>query len=114
MPVDYYGAVDLETSKELKEVGSFGRDFCGYDIGDKTISLFEEKLSSANCVFWNGPLGVYENKQYQFGTYEVMKYLVSMDSYNILGGGDIVSCSSVFGMYDKFDFISNLIRHLFN
>ena len=106
LPVDYYGAVDLETSKELKEVGSFDRDFCGYDIGDKTISLFKEKLNSASSIFWNGPLGVYENRLYQTGTYEVMKYLVSRDSYNILGGGDIVSCANLFGLEDEFNFIS--------
>ena len=108
LPVDYYGSFVLDdvVKKELKDIGSFTSDFCGYDIGEKTISLFKKKLISASCVFWNGPLGVYEVEQYQNGTLEIMKYIVDGDSYNILGGGDIVSCSSIFGMYDKFDFIS--------
>ena len=108
LPVDYYGTfiLDDNVKKELKDIDNFTDDFCGYDIGDKTISLFKKKIISASTLFWNGPLGVYEVDQYKIGTYEIMKYVLEGDSYNVLGGGDIVSCAGIFGFFDQFDFIS--------
>ena len=50
--------------------------FLGLDIGPKSIALFEEALEGAKTVVWNGPMGVFENPDFQAGTIGVMDAIV--------------------------------------
>ena len=64
----------------------------GFDIGPKTIALYQEFLSKAKMVFWNGPLGWFEKPEYATGTNEIAKYLSELQGcVKIVGGGDTVS-----------------------
>ena len=73
----------------------------GLDIGDKTVSLFEEAIKDAKIVVWNGPLGVYEFKEYKKGTDSILEYIVNNNIKTILGGGDIVAAATASGYKDK-------------
>lgn len=106
LPVDYYGSNNLENDVRLCDINSFDDDFCGYDIGIQTIDLFKKYINGSKTIFWNGPLGVYENKLYQNGTRKIMNYIIENKSYNILGGGDIVSCAELFGLTEKISYVS--------
>ncbi len=106
LPVDSYGSNDLDLPKVLEECGSYSKSFKAFDIGKKTIDLFCDKLKGASCVFWNGPLGVYENENYYYGTKKIMEYICNNDCYSILGGGDIVTCCKLFGLDKKISYIS--------
>ena len=35
--------------------------FLGLDISPKSIAKFDEALTGAKTVVWNGPMGVFEN-----------------------------------------------------
>jgi 3-phosphoglycerate kinase len=73
----------------------------GLDIGQETVTLFSDILSTSKVVFWNGPLGVYELSNYAKGTEAVLKALVNTSAKTILGGGDIVAAASNLGYKDK-------------
>ena len=88
--------VDVVTQNGVKNIEELSNDDIGYDIGPKTIKLFEEKLNGSNLVLWNGPLGMYEEKNYENGTKNIMKYLESNNIKTILAGGDVVSASTYF------------------
>ena len=70
----------------------------GYDIGPKTIKLFESELEGSKLVLWNGPLGKYEDKEYEKGTLKIMKYLEGEKFPTILAGGDVTGAASHFGV----------------
>ena len=57
-------------------------------------------------VVWNGPLGVYELKNYQHGTIKLLKFLVKTETKTILAGGDIISAASNAKVKDKIYFAS--------
>ena len=73
----------------------------GLDIGNKTLELFENALSTAKIVVWNGPLGVYEFTKYKKNTDELLKYIVDNNIKTILGGGDIVAAATAAGYKEK-------------
>jgi len=97
--------VDVKVSKEInsseyvnKNIINLEDDDIGLDIGIDTVNIIKEVLKNTKTVFWNGPLGYYELNCYQIGTKEVLKYLLNNDIKTILGGGDIVACSSILGL----------------
>lgn len=88
--------VDVVTQNGVKDINNLEKDDIGYDIGPKTIELFEEKLKCSELVLWNGPLGKYEDKEYENGTKNIMKYLEKNNIKTVLAGGDVVASSSYF------------------
>ena len=77
------------------------------DIGPKTIKCYEEILSKAKTVVWNGPLGVFERDAYAKGTRAIADYLASLkDVTVIIGGGDSAAAVAKFGLEDKMTHIS--------
>ena len=77
------------------------------DIGPKTIKRYEDILSKAKTVVWNGPLGVFERDAYAKGTRAIADYLASLkDVTVIIGGGDSAAAVSKFGLEDKMTHIS--------
>jgi phosphoglycerate kinase len=90
--------VDFVTTSGVKSIEDFNDDDIGYDIGPKTISLFKSELDNSKLVLWNGPLGKYEDKEYEKGTLEIMRYLEKEKFPTILAGGDVTGAASYFGV----------------
>lgn len=90
--------LDFVTEDGVKDIDEFNDDNIGFDIGPKTIREFENKLEGSNLVLWNGPLGKYEDKEYENGTKELMKYLEGQKYPTILAGGDVTGASKYFGV----------------
>jgi len=76
------------------------------DIGPKTIKLFSKILSGAKTIFWNGPMGVFENEVFADGTREIARAVAKSDTESILGGGDTISAIKKFGLRDKYTYVS--------
>ncbi len=90
--------IDIVCEHGNKDIDKLDNNDIGFDIGPKTIKLFEEKLKNAPLVLWNGPMGKYEEKNYENGTKEIMKYLEKNNIKTILAGGDVVASSTYFGV----------------
>jgi 3-phosphoglycerate kinase len=78
----------------------------GFDIGPKTTKAYCEFLANAKMVFWNGPLGWFEKKEYALGTNAVAATLAEISAVKIVGGGDTVSAINQSGFAEKFDHLS--------
>ena len=76
------------------------------DIGSKTIKLFEDKLSSAKTIVWNGPLGIFEMPAFSKGTEEVAEFIANLKCTSIIGGGDTAAAIVKFKLEDKMTHIS--------
>jgi len=78
----------------------------GFDIGRATVQLFAEKLSVCKTIFWNGPLGWFENPPYNFGTFKLAELIADYKAIKVVGGGDTVSALKLSGFASKFDHLS--------
>ena len=103
LPVDVNVTTEFseETPHHICKVCEIGADEMAMDIGPETIAMMKEVLANAKTVFWNGPLGVYEMKEYQKGTNELLKTIANSSIHSVLGGGDIVAAASELGFKDK-------------
>ena len=68
----------------------------GFDIGPKTIKKYKDILKKSKLVLWNGPLGKYEESDYENGTKEILEFLSKQKYHTILAGGDVVASSKYF------------------
>ncbi|MEW6007299.1 MAG: phosphoglycerate kinase [bacterium] len=76
------------------------------DIGPQTIEKFSKVLRKAKCIFWNGPMGVFEIERFSKGTLEIAKVLGESNATTIVGGGDSVAAVVKLGLADKMTHIS--------
>ena len=109
MPVDSKEANAFADYTEVKDTEGEAVDpgFLGLDIGPKSIAEFDKALTGAKTVVWNGPMGVFENPDFQAGTIGVMDAIVKQPGVkSIIGGGDSAAAAINLGRADKFSWIS--------
>ena len=109
LPVDSKEANAFADYTEVKytEGEAIDPGFLGLDIGPKSIAKFDEALTGAKTVVWNGPMGVFENPDFQAGTIGVMDAMVKQPGVkSIIGGGDSAAAAINLGYADKFSWIS--------
>ena len=109
LPVDSKEANAFADYTEVKDTEGEAVDpgFLGLDIGPKSIAEFDKALTGAKPVVWNGPMGVFENPDFQAGTIGVMDAIVKQPGVkSIIGGGDSAAAAINLGRADKFSWIS--------
>lgn len=77
-----------------------------FDIGPKSIEVFQKKLQNAKTIFWNGPLGWFEKPEYAKATRAIAQFLSQIEAVKIVGGGDSVAAIRSMGLGEKFDHLS--------
>ncbi len=109
LPVDSKEANAFAGYTEVRDTEgeAISEGFLGLDIGPKSIAKFDEELTGAKTVVWNGPMGVFENPDFQAGTIGVMDAIVKQPGVkSIIGGGDSAAAAINLGRADKFSWIS--------
>jgi phosphoglycerate kinase len=99
----------VEDKKDVVSNVSFPADYEGVDIGPKTRELYAKEILNAKMVFWNGPMGVFENPDFQEGTKAVCEACAEVTkkgAFSVIGGGDSASAAKQFGYADKFSHVS--------
>ncbi|MCA9637283.1 MAG: phosphoglycerate kinase, partial [Myxococcales bacterium] len=76
------------------------------DIGPSTEGLFASVLRGAALVFWNGPMGLFENPVFAHGTLAVARAVAASPGYTVVGGGDSVAAIQESGVADQISHIS--------
>jgi len=79
----------------------------GMDIGPETEKLFAKEISKAKMIFWNGPMGVFEQKEFSSGTIAICKAVAGLkDAFSVCGGGDSAAAIKEFGYKEHFSHVS--------
>ena len=88
--------------------GSIKEGFEGVDIGPKSEKLFKDVIAKAKMVFWNGPMGVFEQAEFQQGTKAVCEAIRDLKgkAFTVCGGGDSASAVKQFGYTADFSHVS--------
>ncbi len=108
LPVDAVIADEIESGveTEIVDIDNIPADKEALDIGPKTAQIFAEKIKDAKTVVWNGPMGVFEIKEFSNGTNEVAKALAESEATTIVGGGDSALAIEMAGLKDKITHVS--------
>ncbi len=107
LPVDFGVSNDILSSTRVdKPLELIESTDIGVDIGSKSVALFNEIIHSSNTIFWNGPMGVFENKSFEYGTREITKSVSQSNAYTVVGGGDSVSAINKYSEIQNFNHIS--------
>ncbi len=108
LPVDHIAADKFDENAE--PVAVEGKDIpeglMGMDIGSRSVELFKDAVKNAKTVIWNGPMGVFEFKNFAGGTFAVAEAIAETDCISIIGGGDSVAAVTKLGFADKMTHIS--------
>lgn len=81
----------------------------GLDIGPYACEQFDNVISRAKTIFWNGPMGVFEMAKFRHGTICVAESIAKATTggaYSLIGGGDSVAAVHEFGFADKVSYVS--------
>ena len=111
LPIDFVVAdsIDKPSKIEIVSSDSVPSNMMGLDIGPETIKLFSKVLSRAGTILWNGPMGVFEKKDFENGTKEIAKLLSELKDENIItivGGGDSASAIRKFSTIENITHVS--------
>ncbi|MGQ9598498.1 MAG: phosphoglycerate kinase [Anaerolineae bacterium] len=109
LPVDVMIADRFEADafSQVVAVGNVPSGWRILDIGPRTLELFQERLTGARTVVWNGPMGVFEFPKFAQGTEAVARMLAVLpEATTIIGGGDSVAAVQRAGLADKMSHIS--------
>jgi phosphoglycerate kinase len=108
LPVDHLatkGISDTENAHITNDIG-IPEDELGVDIGPKTIRNFSAALTEAGTIFWNGPMGIFENRAFSKGTFGIAQAIAESKAVKIVGGGDSAAAAESSGYAGQMTHIS--------
>ena len=112
LPIDHVVADDFAMPLDVKVTTGVDIEegFERLDIGPRTREYYRDVLANAKTVFWNGPMGVFENPLFAEGTEEICKILTELTkekgAFTVIGGGDSASAAAQMGYKEGFSHVS--------
>jgi phosphoglycerate kinase len=108
LPVDHVcGAEPKETAKRVVvNDRAIPADLMGLDIGPRTLDRYRQRILAAKTVFWNGPMGLFEQKPWAEGTFGVAKAMAESQAVTVVGGGDSAAAVEEAGLVDRMKHVS--------
>jgi phosphoglycerate kinase len=109
LPIDHVVAREPKGGVATEVADGIEGGMLGLDIGPKTSALYSKRIASAATVFWNGPMGLFEVKEFSAGTLAVAQALAEATrrgATTVVGGGDSAAAVAEFGLADKVSHVS--------
>ena len=110
VPVDVKTSLELNGTPSNKKIKNIDLKDIILDIGEDTSKLINQLIDSSNTVFWNGPAGYYENKNFAEGSVLIAKKMAnntrSKSLISIVGGGDTLAAIKNTGLEKVFTHLS--------
>jgi len=101
---------DIVGTDASGNVVTFGRSLPagakGFDIGPGSAAAFSDVIMDARTVFWNGPMGMFEDPRFEAGTRTVAQAMADTKAFTVVGGGDSAAALAQFRLDDEVDHVS--------
>ncbi len=99
-------ALDVNGKRKEIAVSKLPTEFSIFDIGAKTVEKFAAIISKAKSIVVSGPMGVYENKEFNYGTKKVFEAIANSKAFSLAGGGNTIAAIEEYGLTKKIGYIS--------
>lgn len=97
----------LDTGGTVRQMGRSLPDGCrGLDIGPGSAAEFDDVIADGRTVFWNGPMGLFEDERFAAGTRAVAQSMADSRAFTVVGGGDSAAAVAQFGLAPCMDHVS--------
>ena len=106
LPLDHVAAADPAAPAVAVSGSAVPEGLAGFDIGPRTIEAFSAEIARARTVFWNGPLGLFEEERFSAGTFAIARALAGCAGTTIVGGGDSAAAVARAGLVEKMSHVS--------
>ena len=111
LPSDSVNADDFNNDADIQSsaITNVQNGFMGLDIGSESIAHFSNAILDSKTIIWNGPMGVFEMKNFANGTKKIGEAICEATkngAFSLVGGGDSVAAVKQFGFADKVSYIS--------
>ncbi len=108
LPVDHVCALEpKETARrEVVDGAAVPEGLVGLDIGPRTLERFRQRILAARTVFWNGPMGLFEQNPWAEGTFGVARAMAESQAVTVVGGGDSAAAVEEAGLTARMKHVS--------
>jgi 3-phosphoglycerate kinase len=111
VPDDFIGADEVGEPKKTKKIDlvkgqKLPKGWVFLDIGPRTIEKYEKIIKKSQTVFWDGPMGKYEDSRFRTGTLRVAETMAEDGKTTILAGGDTAAIADNFGLFFRYSHVS--------
>jgi phosphoglycerate kinase len=112
LPVDVVVATEFKANAHHRTVpvGEVLSHEMILDVGPDSIDEFEQRLSTAKTLVWNGPFGAFETRPFDRGTIAAARLVAARTKsgqlLSVAGGGDTVAALNLAGVADDFTYVS--------
>jgi phosphoglycerate kinase len=97
---------DKDAQPLVRGIDEVGEDEMILDIGPLTVIEYSEIIAGAGTIIWNGPVGVFEFRNFAGGTRALAEAIERSAAYSMAGGGDTLAAIDQFGVTDDISYIS--------
>lgn len=100
--------VAVEAEKKRKEipVEKLPVDYPIFDIGAKTVENYAKIIRNAKSIVVSGPMGVFENSEFAFGTKRIFEEIAGSKAFSLAGGGHTIAALQELGLYSRISYVS--------
>ena len=90
----------------VTSIDSIANNEAIFDVALESLNAIEPILMNAGTILWNGPLGFFEKENFDKGTIQIAKMIISSKGFSVVGGGDTISAAAKAGVLGKLDYVS--------
>ncbi len=99
-------ALDVNGKREEISVGELPANHPTFDVGAKTVEDYVKVIRDAKSIVVSGPMGVFENSEFIFGTKSIFEAIANSKAFSLAGGGHTIAALQEFGLSNKISYVS--------
>jgi phosphoglycerate kinase len=103
-PIDL--AIEVKGKRKEISLKELPTEYSIFDIGAKTVNDYCGIIRKAKSIVISGPMGVYENKEFDYGTKKILEEIAKSKAFSLAGGGHTISAIEEFGLTKRISYIS--------
>lgn len=99
-------AIDVNSKRQEILLSNLPTEYSSKDIGAKTVENYTKIILDAKSIVVSGPMGVYEDNEFNFGTKKVFEAIANSNAFSLAGGGNTIAAINEYGLNNKIGYIS--------